>query len=211
VSECEVCASPLLPGAFFCGECGSSTRPRLDPTGVQRTDTRSTPLTGNPSVFPRLVPPPRFSDEPQGIPTPGSAPELGTAPAPVPVPVTVPGDGDGDGGGDAKVELSFTLQFANGDSISVASGGLLGRNPVAVTAEVGEHLIIVTDPDRTVSKTHLEFGIEDGSFWICDRFSGNGTTVQEQGRPARRLVPGRRYRIERGTMVGIGEQAFSVI
>jgi hypothetical protein len=110
----------------------------------------------------------------------------------------------------ATTELSYTLQFSNGDSISVTSGGLLGRNPVASTADVGEHLIIVTDPDRTVSKTHLEFGIEDGSFWICDRFSGNGTTVQEPGRPARRLVPGRRYRIESGALVGIGEQTFSV-
>jgi len=182
VSTCEVCASPLLPGAFFCGECGSSTRPRLDPSGVQRTDTRATPLTSNPSVFPRLVPPPTFSDAPTSVPVPETA----------------------------TTELSYTLQFSNGDSISVTSGGLLGRNPVASTADVGEHLIIVTDPDRTVSKTHLEFGIEDGSFWICDRFSGNGTTVQEPGRPARRLVPGRRYRIESGALVGIGEQTFSV-
>jgi predicted component of type VI protein secretion system len=203
VSECEVCASPLLPGAFFCGECGSSTRPRLDPTGVQRTDTRVTPIATNPSVFPRPVPPPAFSDEPSGVPVP--------APAPAPVPVPMPATPTAHTTEPVTQELSFTLQFANGDSISVASGGLLGRNPIAATAEVGERLIIVTDPDRTVSKTHLEFGIEDGSFWICDRFSGNGTTVQEPGRPARRLVPGRRYRIERGTLVGIGEQAFSVL
>jgi len=203
VSECEVCASPLLPGAFFCGECGSSTRPRLDPAGVQRTDTRVTPIATNPSVFPRPVSPPAFSDEPSGVPVPVPAPK----PVPVPVPTTPPVHATEP----VTQELAFTLQFANGDSISVASGGLLGRNPTAATAEVGERLIIVTDPDRTVSKTHLEFGIEDGSFWICDRFSGNGTTVQEPGRPARRLVPGRRYRIERGTLVGIGEQAFSVL
>lgn len=109
------------------------------------------------------------------------------------------------------IEPSFTLKFSNGDTISVTSGGLLGRNPTAATGDTGEHLIIVTDPDRTVSKTHLEFGIEEGSFWVCDRFSGNGTTVHEQGRPSRRLVPGRRYRIERGTLVGIGEESFTVI
>jgi len=198
VSKCEVCASTLLPGAFFCGECGSSTRPRLDPSGVVRTDTRSTPLTADPSVFPRLVPPPTFSDEPRNAPVPGPVPMPGLAPLPLPVPESV------------TTEPCYTLRFSNGDSISVASGGLLGRNPVATTTDVGEHLIIVTDPDRTVSKTHLEFGIEGGSFWICDRFSGNGTTVQEPGRPARRLVPGRRYRIERGTLVGIGEQTFIV-
>ena len=208
MSECEVCASPLLPGAFFCGECGSSTRPRLDPTGIQRTDTRVTPIATNPSVFPRPVSPPAFSDEPRSAPV---FEQPLPAPVPVPVPVPMPDTPPAHATEPVAQELSFTLQFANGDSISVASGGLLGRNPIAATAEVGERLIIVTDPDRTVSKTHLEFGIEDGSFWICDRFSGNGTTVQEPGRLARRLVPGRRYRIERGTLVGIGEQAFSVL
>lgn len=205
MSECEVCASPLLPGAFFCGECGSSTRPRLDPTGVQRTDTRVTPLPANPSVFPRPVTPPTFSDEPSSVPAPAPAPVPAPMSVPVPVPETSPATEP------VMQEPSFTLQFSHGDAISVTSGGLLGRNPVAANAEAGEHLIIVTDPDRTVSKTHLEFGIEAGSFWICDRFSGNGTTVHEPGRPARRLVPGRRYRIERGTVIGIGEQSFSVL
>ncbi len=186
MSECEVCGGPLLTGAFFCGECGSSTRPRLDPRGVSRTDTRSLPLTSSPTVFPNNAAGPTFSDVPDSaIP---------------PVDVVA----------DFAAALSFTLLFSNGDSITVSSGGLLGRNPVAATGDTGDHLIIVTDPDRTVSKTHLEFGIEAGSFWVCDRFSGNGTTVHEVGRPARRLVPGRRYRVERGTLVGIGEQSFTV-
>jgi len=106
---------------------------------------------------------------------------------------------------------SFLLRFSNGTSVSVTSGGLLGRNPVAASGDVDDHLIIVTDPDRTVSKTHLEFGIEAGDFWICDRFSGNGTTVCEPGQSVRRLIPGRHYRIFRGTVVGIGEQAFTLL
>lgn len=189
MNSCEACASPLLPGAFFCGECGSSTRPRLEPSGVQRSDTQAVPMSIPPqaqvSVSPTFAPPP-----PQ---------EPVQPPAPVRTVIAPP-----------VADPSYTLTFANGDAIRVTSGGLLGRNPVAESSDSAEHLIIVTDPDRTVSKTHLEFGIEDESFWICDRFSGNGTTVTEPSQPGRRLVPGRRYRIERGSTVEIGDQTFTV-
>ncbi len=189
MNSCEACASPLMPGAFFCGECGSSTRGKLNLNGAQRTDTRELRLDESQAGMPRLqtprvdVPPPRFADE-SGVVVPQRH--------------------------EASPSPTFTLIFTNGDSISVAAGGLLGRNPVAGPGESHEHLIIVTDPDRTVSKTHLEFGMEEGEFWVADRFSGNGTMIFETGKPPRRLVPGRRYRVERGSRLGIGEQAFTL-
>ena len=182
--SCEVCGEPLLSGAFFCGECGSSTRPRRDVSASGRTDTRILESATTSDAPPHQFVPPRFSDEVRIEP-------LATAP-------------------EAGLPLLVTKTFANGDAITVTSGGLLGRNPVANPGEIVDHLIIVTDPDRTVSKTHLEFGIEGESFWVCDRFSGNGTVVHESGKPPRRLVPGRHYRVESGSTVRIGEQSFRV-
>jgi len=188
-------------GAIFCGECGSSTRPRRQVTGAARTDTRELPLESMPgfelSAATHRESVPRFSDEPtvsNSVATNDVARELS----------------DARGVLSTDAVGSFLLRFSNGTSVTVTSGGLLGRNPAGNSADADAHLIIVTDPDRTVSKTHLEFGIEAGDFWICDRFSGNGTTVQEPGHPPRRLIPGRRYRIFRGTVVGIGEQAFTL-
>ncbi len=205
MTNCEACGSPLMPGAFFCGECGSSTRPKMERGAEVRTDTREVRLDA-PSSAPAtgMTPPapaPRFADDIERI-------------VPVPMPAAAPEPGDETVirvRPSAQPAPTFTLTFANGDSITVAAGGLLGRNPAAPSGESHEHLIIVTDPDRTVSKTHLEFGIDEGDFWVCDRYSGNGTTIFETGKPPRRLVPGRRYKVDRGSRVGIGEQSFTLV
>lgn len=104
----------------------------------------------------------------------------------------------------------FILQFSTGESVTVTGSGLLGRNPVAEPGEYVDAIVTISDPGRSVSKTHLEFGQEGGSFWISDRFSGNGTVFREPERSARRCDPGKRYRVARGTRVEIGEQFFIV-
>ena len=104
----------------------------------------------------------------------------------------------------------FILQFSTGESVSVTGSGLLGRNPLAEPGEYFDALVTISDPGKSVSKTHLEFGQDGGAFWVSDRHSGNGTIVREPERPARRCEPGKRYRIARGTRVEIGEQFFIV-
>jgi len=104
----------------------------------------------------------------------------------------------------------FVLQFSTGESVSVSGTGLVGRNPVAEPGEYFDSLVTIADPGKSVSKTHLEFGQTSGSFWVSDRFSGNGTVVREPGSPPRRCDAGKRYRIVRGTRIDIGEQFFVV-
>jgi hypothetical protein len=104
----------------------------------------------------------------------------------------------------------FVLQFSTGESVTVFGSGLLGRNPTPQPTEYFDQLVSVSDPGKSVSKTHLEFGQEAGSFWVSDRFSGNGSAVREPESSPRRLVAGKRYRIVRGTRVDIGEQFFVV-
>jgi hypothetical protein len=102
----------------------------------------------------------------------------------------------------------FVLQFSTGERYAVQGGGLLGRHPVREPGEWAEHLIRVPDAGRSVSKTHLEFGLEDGELWIMDRFSGNGTVLWAPGAPPQRCEGGRRYRAPRGSRVEIGDQFF---
>jgi hypothetical protein len=104
----------------------------------------------------------------------------------------------------------FVLQFSTGESVTVFGSGLLGRNPVPQPTEYFDQLVSISDPGKSVSKTHLEFGQDAGSFWVSDRFSGNGSAVREPESSPRRLVAGKRYRIVRGTRVDIGEQFFVV-
>jgi hypothetical protein len=104
----------------------------------------------------------------------------------------------------------FVLQFSTGESITVYGSGLLGRNPIPQPTEYFDQLVSISDPGKSVSKTHLEFGQDAGSFWVSDRFSGNGSVVREPESSARRLVPGKRYRVVRGTRIDIGEQFFVV-
>ncbi len=104
----------------------------------------------------------------------------------------------------------FILQFSTGESFTVFGTGLLGRNPLPEPGEYFDQMVAISDPGKSVSKTHLEFGQEAGAFWVADRFSGNGSVVREPELGARRCEPGRRYRMVRGSRVDIGEQFFVV-
>jgi hypothetical protein len=104
----------------------------------------------------------------------------------------------------------FVLQFSTGESVSVAGTGLLGRNPQAEPGEYFDSIVAISDPGRSVSKTHLEFGQDGGTFWVSDRFSGNGTVMREPDQQPRRCEAGKLYRVVRGTRIEIGEQFFIV-
>jgi hypothetical protein len=131
-------------------------------------------------------------------------------------PVDVPDDDDEDDIDATRIVAPgargdrFVLQFSTGESVTVTGAGLLGRNPMPEPGEFFDAMVTISDPGKSVSKTHLEFGQEGGAFWVSDRYSGNGTVVREPERPARRCEPGKRYRIVRGTRVDIGEQFFVV-
>ncbi|MBF4614542.1 hypothetical protein ITJ56_08175 [Curtobacterium sp. VKM Ac-1376] len=104
----------------------------------------------------------------------------------------------------------FVLHFSTGERFGVHGTGLLGRLPRPQPGERYDDLLTVHDPGKSVSKTHLEMGRDGDDLWVSDRFSGNGTVVRHIDGSIRRCEPGRRYRVERGARVDIGEQFFLV-
>lgn len=104
----------------------------------------------------------------------------------------------------------FVLHFSTGERFGVHGTGLVGRLPRPQPGERFDDLLTVHDPGKSVSKTHLELGRDGDDLWVSDRFSGNGTVVRHIDGSIRRCEPGRRYRVERGARVDIGEQFFLV-
>jgi len=179
-SRCRTCGTVQRAGAFFCGECGNSI------------------------LASAVLAPSAITDTQRVVPLPHSE---GTLAAEAPLdqvlletlvstlqPEAVP----------------FILQFSTGDSFPVSGHGFMGRNPVSASPTGEAQLVRIVDPGLTVSKAHLEFGIEAGSLWIKDLRSGNGTIVEPANASAWRAHPGTRYEVSRGWRVRIGEQHFFI-
>ncbi len=104
----------------------------------------------------------------------------------------------------------FSLVFSTGESVRVSGSGLVGRNPSPREGERVDYLVQLIDPARSVSKTHLEFGVQEGILWIADRGSSNGTRLGLDLLQPIELEPGVRTLVPRGTRVGIGDAFFDV-
>jgi hypothetical protein len=202
--RCAQCGAPLAPSDIFCPECGFVR---------QRTTPRSRPNDTN-----------VLDPFPWGLPRPTETPvahrhaSIPFEPEEPPLPPARDVKPFAEIADVAETRLvprgprgeRFVLQFSTGESISVSGSGLIGRNPVAEPGEYFDSLVAIVDPGRSVSKTHLEFGQDGTSFWVSDRYSGNGTVVREPDREPRRCEAGKRYRVARGARVEIGEQFFIV-
>ncbi|MBN9631274.1 MAG: FHA domain-containing protein [Actinobacteria bacterium] len=106
--------------------------------------------------------------------------------------------------------VRFRLTFGNGEDHQVVGHSLLGRRPTPQPDEKSPRLITISDPERSVSKTHLELGIENGTLWISERWSSNGTVLVTPHGVGRICDPGRRYEVEAGSTVEIGDVTFIV-
>jgi len=180
---CEICKSDLPEGALFCGECGSSVR--------QSDLAAPTPPvveeSGDTQIVPRIDDPASAFMAPAIVEAPRFADEA-----------------------ELETVVSFTITLGTGESVILTQSALVGRMPQPAVGEQFEHLIVMTDPGRSVSKTHLELGITAGQLWIADRNSGNGSIVREPGVVPRRAQPGTRYEIVRGTRIDLGDQHLTI-
>ncbi len=215
--SCSFCSTELPTGALFCGECGHAVA-----QGELQTEVLEAPEAAAPPA-PALAGTAPLDPFPWGLPA-GSV-EIDLEP-PILAPPGLLGSADeapvisaGTGSpdleqtrivGSKSVAARFVLQFSTGESVTLSGTGILGRNPTPEPGEFFDSLVTIVDPGRSVSKTHLEFGQEAGSFWLSDRYSGNGTVVRDPELAPVRCEAGKRYFVLRGSRVDIGEQFFVV-
>jgi len=209
------------------GAPAGDTPPR--PRGLHAAPEPESPAVGTPFVPPApgsaTVPSSAPSAQDSGaigVPTAAPLPPLpgvDDAARPAPSVIDAPTSADGDLEDDVDetrivsatpTHAPFVLHFSTGERFGVHGTGLVGRLPRPQPGERFDDLLTVHDPGKSVSKTHLELGRDGDDLWVSDRFSGNGTVVRHIDGSIRRCEPGRRYRVERGARVDIGEQFFLV-
>lgn len=103
------------------------------------------------------------------------------------------------------------IEFDRGTSFVVDRGALIGRNPSAKAGDAASQLIAVDDDTRAISKTHAEIGVENGSVWIVDRASTNGTYVLEADGTRTDATPGTRVDVPVGAKVYLGTRFFELV
>lgn len=84
----------------------------------------------------------------------------------------------------------------------------LGRAPAG--SEPGDRLVVVRDPEHTVSKTHARLEHSFSGTWITDGGSTNGTELLDETGASRRLEPGVRTLVEDGVRVQLGNRVFTI-
>lgn len=202
---CRICGAELPEGAMFCGECGSSTS--ATPESRRRPD----PRPGDTTVIER---PARRTSGVISIPVDGFRAAVAIEPTDAAggdlLVAATPASPSQEPSLTTPAATRFVLTFSTGETRTVFGSGLIGRRPLPQPGEVFDHLVQIADRSLSVSKTHVEFGEHDGTLWIADRFSGNGTIVRRPDDGAMRCEPGRRYLVPRGSRVELAEQFFIV-
>ena len=169
------------------------------------------PAPAQPYAAPQPYAPPSFS------PPAASAfhvPETPAAPLPVPAPGAAHPDDDLDrtqmrgGAAFAAPVAVLRIKLDDGRDFQLDRSVLVGRNPVGQTGEQQAQILAVTDPGRSISKTHLHLLTDGAGIWVTDRNSTNGSAVTTPDGRRTPLQPGVPAFVSPGSTVHFGDRSF---
>ena len=108
----------------------------------------------------------------------------------------------------ARGGTSWSVVFDTGEEATLEGLLLVGRDPAYAPGESGR-LMPITDPDFSISKTHLSIIADADGAWVTDRQSLNGTVVVRQTEDVA-CDANQRVRLRGGDVVYFGERSFVV-
>lgn len=131
-------------------------------------------------------------------------------PAPSPTPVTSTQQIVAPGGAVAGEHGAVLLIFDTGQRVQLSTpmAANLGRAPAPSVH--GDALVVVDDPESSVSKTHLRVEHQRGRTWITDFGSTNGSDVRSDDGQLTELAAGERVLLDEAEGVRMGNRSFTV-
>ena len=100
------------------------------------------------------------------------------------------------------------IKLDDGRDFQLDRNVLVGRNPVGQTGEQQAQLLAVTDPGRSISKTHLHLLTDGAGIWVTDRNSTNGSAITTPDGRRTPLQPGVPAFVSPGSTVHFGDSSF---
>ncbi|BDZ41261.1 hypothetical protein GCM10025865_05600 [Paraoerskovia sediminicola] len=161
------------------------------------------PVVDQAPVVPAPLAPP--SDGPGGTSSGASSGRWSSGDASSVDEATMLRPGAGARGTEPQHAQSFEIELENRDRVVVDGTVLVGRSPVGDDGRA----VVVPIRDRTVSRTHLELGV-DGGPWIMDRGSTSGTVVVSAARGTVTAPAGVRVPVRDGDVVHLGDRRIVV-
>ncbi|WP_426987070.1 RDD family protein [Pseudarthrobacter sp. Y6] len=188
------------------------------------------PSSAPPSFAPQPYAPPSFAPQPYAAPsfapqpyappssTPFQAPQAPHAPAAAPAvpPPAAQSHPDDDldrtqmrgGAPYAPPVAVLRIKLDDGRDFQLDRNVLLGRNPLGQAGEEQAQLLAVSDPGRSISKTHLHLLTDGAGIWVTDRNSTNGSAVTTPDGRRTPLQPAVPAFVSPGSTVHFGDRSF---
>jgi len=131
--------------------------------------------------------------------------------APMPPPPLIEDDGETRVSVPRHGKPSWRLTIPGIDLPVTLDGALfLGRNPAGNSDFPGARVLAVTDPAKSISKTHALLEVDAGTLWVHDLDSTNGVWVVPEGQDAIEVVPGSRQAVPPGADLELGDVVIQV-
>jgi uncharacterized RDD family membrane protein YckC len=104
----------------------------------------------------------------------------------------------------APIGWSFVAD--DGQSFEVLGLTIVGRDPAPGAGDDGAVLRPISDPAKSLSKTHAAFGLDEDAVWVEDRNSTNGVSITRDG-VVTELAAGIRTGLVAGDRLMLGDWA----
>ncbi|MEA5454695.1 FHA domain-containing protein [Sinomonas sp. JGH33] len=99
------------------------------------------------------------------------------------------------------------VRFADGDVVELVEPLVVGRQPSVSRVPSGAipRLVTVESPSGDISRNHLEVRLEGWHVMVRDLKATNGTVIEREGQPARRLGQGEMAIVLDGDVADLGD------